>query len=72
MVNTRKSSSAANRKMKLSDAAAYLGISAASMSRLIARGFPHTQDPLDRRRKLVLLADLNRLKEQSLTVDEDG
>lgn len=57
--------------MKLKDAAAYLGISAASMSRLIARGFPHTKDPVDRRRKLVLLSALNRLKEQSMTVDDD-
>jgi hypothetical protein len=71
-MSNRKPSSAADRKMKLKDAATYLGISAASMSRLIARGFPHTKDPIDRRRKLVTLADLNHLKEQSMTVDEEG
>jgi hypothetical protein len=65
-MSTRKASSAVNRKMKLRDAARYLGISPATMSRLIARGFPHTLDPIDRRRKLVTVADLDRLKEQSL------
>ena len=59
------------RRMKLSDAAAYLGVSPAKLSRIVGRGeLSCTVDPLDRRRKLVAVADLKRLKEQSLPAEE--
>lgn len=58
-------------RMKLSDAAAYLGVSTAKLSRIVGRGeLPCTVDPLDRRRKLVAVADLKRLREQSLLAEE--
>lgn len=58
-------------KMKLSDAAAYLGVSPAKLSRIVGRGkLSCTVDPLDRRRKLVAIADLKRLREQSLLAEE--
>jgi hypothetical protein len=58
-------------KMKLSDAAAYLGVSPAKLSRIVGRGeLSCTVDPLDRRRKLVAIADLKRLREQSLLGEE--
>lgn len=57
--------------MKLSDAAAYLGVSPAKLSRIVGRGeLSCTVDPLDRRRKLVTVADLKRLREQSLSAEE--
>lgn len=57
--------------MKLSDAAAYLGVSPAKLSRTVGRGeLSYTVDPLDRRRKLVAVADLKRLREQSLLAEE--
>jgi hypothetical protein len=53
--------------MTLTEAAAYLGTSPAKLSRLIGSGqLTYTIDPLDLRRKLVLVADINRLKEKSL------
>jgi hypothetical protein len=72
MMATRNTSSPGKRRrMKLADAARYLGISAASMSRLITRGVLEcTVDPLDRRRRLVLVEDLDSLKEQSLANEE--
>lgn len=58
--------------MKLSDAAAYLGISAAKISRLVRAGeLSYSVDPLDKRRKIVRVEDLNRIREQSLASDED-
>ena len=58
-------------RMKPSDAAAYLGVSPAKLSRIVSRGeLSCTVDPLDRRRKLVAVADLKRLKEQSLLAEE--
>jgi hypothetical protein len=57
--------------MKLSDAAAYLGVLPAKLSRIVGRGeLSCTVDPLDRRRKLVTVADLKRLREQSLLAEE--
>ncbi len=59
--------------MKLSDAAAYLGISAAKISRLIRAGeLSYSVDPLDKRRKIVRVEDLDRIKEQSLSWEEEG
>lgn len=58
-------------RMKLSDAAAYLGVSSAKLSRIVGRSeLSCTVDPLDRRRKLVAVADLKRLREQSLLAEE--
>ncbi len=66
-MNRNASSPEKKRRMMLSDAAAYLGTSAAKLSRLVSSGeLSCSIDPLDRRRKLVAVADLNRLKEQSL------
>ncbi len=61
------------KRMKLSDAAAYLGISAAKISRLIRAGeLSYSVDPLDRRRKIVRVEDLDRIKDQSLLSEEEG
>lgn len=57
--------------MKLSDAAACLGISPAKLSRIVGRSeLSYTVDPLDRRQKLVAVADLKRLRKQSLVAEE--
>lgn len=59
------------RRMTLSDAAAYLGVSAAKVSRLVKSGeLKYTEDSLDRRLKLVLVEELDRLKERSLKSHE--
>ena len=63
----RNSSSAKKRKLKLSDAAAFLGVSNAKISRLIKTGeLKCVNDPLDKRKKLVELEALERLKQGSL------
>lgn len=60
------------KRMNLSTAAAYLGVSAAMMSRLVKAGvLPYSVDPLDRRLKLVRVADLDRLKERSQIAHEE-
>ena len=47
-------------------ATAYLGVSSKTMSRLIRDGVVKTHDhPLDRRKKLVRLADLSALKAEA-------
>jgi hypothetical protein len=70
-MGTRKTTPRGRSRMKLSDAAAYLGVSSAKLSRIIGRGeLSCTVDPLDRRRKLVAVADLERLREQSLLAEE--
>lgn len=73
MMATRDTTSPEKKKrMKLSDAATYLGVSAAKMSRLIGAGrLSYSVDPLDLRRKLVLVEDLDRIKEQSLSSEEE-
>lgn len=66
-MSTRNTSSPGKKRMTLTEAAAYLGTSQAKLSRLISSGqLAYTTDPLDLRRKLVLAADVKRLKEQSL------
>lgn len=66
-MSTRNTSSPGKKRMTLTEAAAYLGTSPAKLSRLIGSGqLTYTIDPLDLRRKLVLVADINRLKEKSL------
>ena len=71
MTDRNLSSPEKRRRMKLADAAKYLGISPASVSRLIARGvLPYTVDQLDRRVKMVRVEDLDRLMEQSLRGEE--
>ncbi len=70
-MNRNASSPEKKRRMKLSDAAAYLGTSAAKLSRLVSSGeLSYSVDPLDRRRKLVSVADLDQLKKQSLLARE--
>jgi hypothetical protein len=66
-MGTRNTSSAKKRKLKLSDAAAYLGVSPSKVSRLVKTGeLKCADDPLDRRRKLVEVKALERLKLRSL------
>lgn len=61
------------RRMKLCEAAAYMGVTTSLMSRLVRRGvLPYTVNPLDRRLKLVSVEDLDRLKEQALLAEEEG
>ncbi len=73
MADRNTSSSENKKRMKLSDAAAYLSVSPAKISRLISSGeLSYSKDPLDRRRKLVAVTDLDRLKEQSLLAEEEG
>lgn len=67
-MENRNTSSAKKRKLELSDAAAFLGVSASKVSRLIKAGeLKCIDDPLDRRRKLVEVKALERLKLRSLT-----
>jgi len=66
-MSTRNTSSPGKKRITLTEAAAYLGTSPAKLSRLISSGqLAYTTDPLDLRRKLVLAADIDRLKEESL------
>lgn len=69
-----RNASVEKKRMTMTEAAAYLGISTATISRIVKRGeISYSVDPLDRRRKLVLVADVKRLKEQSLLAwEEDG
>lgn len=63
----RNASSPEKKRMTLTEAAAYLGISQAKLSRLISSGqLAYSIDPLDLRRKWVRAADVKRLKEESL------
>lgn len=56
--------------MKLKDAAAFLGVSVSAMTRLVSSGtLKYVLDPLDRRRKLVAVEELERLKRESLNGD---
>lgn len=67
MMGTRNTSSGKRRKLKLSDAAAYLGVSTSKISRLIKAGeLACVVDPLDRRRKLVNFEEIELLKRASL------
>lgn len=69
-MDTRNSSSRKVRRMKLKDAAAFLGVSIPVMTRLVNSGtLKYVLDPLDRRRKLVAVDDLERLKHESLKGD---
>ena len=66
-MKTRNASPDKNQRLKLSDAAKYLGVAPPTMSRLIKAGLLRCKvDPLDRRRKWVTVKDLDRLKQQSL------
>jgi predicted site-specific integrase-resolvase len=54
--------------MILREAAAYLGVSAAKMSRIIKNGELRVRtDPLDRRVKFVKRGDVERLRHASIT-----
>lgn len=53
--------------MTLTQAADYLGISLRKMAYMVSGGeIKFTVDPLDKRRKLVSIAELDSLKRQSL------
>ena len=65
-METRNSSPDQERRLKLSDAAAYLRVSPAKISRLIKEGLLTCKiDLLDRRKKWVRVKDLDALKQQS-------
>jgi predicted site-specific integrase-resolvase len=67
MTDNRNSPSRKGRKMKLKDAAVFLGISIPVMTRLVSSGaLKYVIDPLDRRKKLVAVEELERLKQESL------
>ena len=51
------------RKMTVTEAAAYLGVPNQKMSHMLSEGILKlTVDPLDKRRKLVRVSDLDELK----------
>lgn len=53
--------------MSVTEAAAYLGVSTRKMSHMLSEGaLKFTVDPLDKRRKLVRVSDLDELKKASL------
>lgn len=57
-------------KIMLSEVAAYLGVGRRVVSRLVKEGAIRIRkDPLDSRRKLVSLRELDQLKRQSLKKD---
>jgi predicted site-specific integrase-resolvase len=67
MMDTRNTSSDSKRKLQLSEAAAYLGVSPSLISRRVKAGeIAVVVDPLDKRRKLVDVDQLDRLKNVSL------
>jgi len=56
-----------NKKMTVTEAAAYLGVSNQKVTRMLKEGtLKFTIDPLDKRRKLVWVKELDELKETSL------
>lgn len=62
-----KSAAKKERRMTLTQAAGYLGISLRKMAYMVSSGeIKFTVDPLDRRRKLISVAELDSLKRQSL------
>ena len=62
------SSSDNQRKMALHEAARYLNVSPRKMGQMIKEGvISFTIDPLDKRRRLVRVGDLDSLKRASLT-----
>jgi predicted site-specific integrase-resolvase len=70
MMDTSKSSTRKSRKMKLKDAAAFLGVSIPVITRLVSSGtLKYVIDPLDRRKKMVSVEELERLKRESLAGD---
>jgi excisionase family DNA binding protein len=55
------------RKMTLGEAAQYLNVSPRKVGSMVKAGLIQAKpDPLDRRRRLVLVADLDSLKRESL------
>ena len=62
-----KSSPGDGRKMTLTQAAAYLGVSARKMAHMVRDGeVSVTVDPLDKRRRLVEVRQLDELRRRSL------
>lgn len=53
-------------EMPLKEAARYLGVSRSKMWTLVKNNtIPHKKDPLDDRKKLIKVSDLNKLKARS-------
>jgi excisionase family DNA binding protein len=62
-----KSPAKKERRMTLTQAAGYLGISLRKMAQMVKDGeIKFIVDPLDRRRKLISVAEMDSLKRQSL------
>jgi excisionase family DNA binding protein len=63
-----KSSSGSRKWMTLTEAAAYLGVSTRKMSQMVKDGAIKNVvvDPLDKRRRLVAVSQLDDLKQRSL------
>lgn len=62
-----------DRKITLGEVAAYLGVGRRVVSRLVKEGAIRIRkDPLDSRRKLVSLRDLDQLRRQSLSMTKRG
>ena len=56
----------------MSEVAAYLGVSQRVVDRLVRQGqIKAVRDPLDNRRKLVSIRELDELKQQSLASGEE-
>jgi hypothetical protein len=73
MTNRTSLSPEKKSRVKLSDSGAYLGVSPTTLSRIVSRGdLSCTIDSLNRRRNLVAVADLKRLRQQSLLAEEGG
>ena len=70
MTDSHKSRSPSNKKIRLGEVPAYLGVSSRVVERLLREGaIKPVRDPLDHRRKLVSVEQLDRLKKESLADD---
>lgn len=69
---TKHTASKAERRIRLGEVGAYLGVSQRVVDRLVRQGqIKPIRDPLDNRRKLVSVRELDELKQQSLVSSEE-
>ena len=67
MRRERERQNETERRIPLSEVAKYLGVGRRVVSRLVKEGtITFRKDPLDHRRKLVSISELDALKQQSL------
>ena len=63
----KRTTSKAEKRISMSEVGAYLGVSQRVVDRLVRQGqIKSIRDPLDNRRKLVSVRELNELKQRSL------